>query len=92
MHLPKDIDWFITFLPVFSGKTKNFKNEIRNSSTLHIDACLTGVGGIWNNRVYAAPVPQYENFQPKYNPLGDDQCPNIPKTLGQMVGLFSCSD
>ena len=60
----KDIDWFITFLPGFSGETKIFKNNIRNSSTLHIDACLTGVGGVWDNKVYAAPIPQFENFTP----------------------------
>ena len=65
----KDIDWFITFLPIFSGKTKIFKIEITNPSTLHIDACLTGMEGIWNNRVYAAPVPQFENFQPNITHL-----------------------
>ena len=32
-------------------------------NSLHVDACMTGVGGIWNNRVYAAPVMTYVDFQ-----------------------------
>ena len=65
----QDIDWFIAFLPSFSGETKIFKNDIRSLSTLHIDACLTGVGGIWDNKVYAAPIPKFENFCPTITPL-----------------------
>ena len=28
-------------------------------NTVYVDACLTGVGGSWNNRVYSAPIPQF---------------------------------
>ena len=59
-----DLDWFISFLPKFSGSSKNFKSDIREMNSLHVDACMTGIGGIWNGRVYAAPVPTYVDFQP----------------------------
>ena len=59
-----DIDWFLTFIPKFSGSAKIFKPNIEEATSLHIDACLTGVGGIWNNRLYAAPVPTFINFDP----------------------------
>ena len=36
-----------------------FRDEASHINSLHIDACLTGVGGIWNNRVYAAPIPTF---------------------------------
>ena len=60
----KDINWFLTFLPHFSGSTKIFKEPIDQGSSLYIDACTTGVGGIWNNRVYAAPIPAFNDFDP----------------------------
>ena len=64
-----DLDWFITFLPKFSGSSKNFKSNIREMNSLHVDACLTGIGGVWNNRVYAAPVPTYVDFHPNITHL-----------------------
>ena len=60
----QDIDWFLTFLPHFSGSTKIFKTPIVHAHSLHIDACTTGVGGIWNERVYAAPLLTFTDFQP----------------------------
>ena len=38
-------------------------------NSLHVDACMTGIAGIWNDRVYAAPVPTYVNFQPNITHL-----------------------
>ena len=38
-------------------------------NSLHVDACMTGIGGIWNGRVYAAPVPTYVDFQPNITHL-----------------------
>ena len=64
-----DLDWFISFLPKFSGSSKNFKSDIREMNSLHVDACMTGIGGIWNGRVYAAPVPTYVDFQPNITHL-----------------------
>ena len=60
----QDIDWFLTFLPHFSGSTKIFKAPIVLGHSLYIDACTTGVGGIWSDRVYAAPIPTFTDFQP----------------------------
>ena len=42
----QDINWSLRFLPTFNCSTKMFKPEITNPHSLHIDACLTGVGGI----------------------------------------------
>ena len=64
-----DLDWFISFLPKFSGSSKIFKSDIREMNSLHVDACMTGIGGIWNGRVYAAPVPTYVDFQPNITHL-----------------------
>ena len=55
----KDVEWFIKFLPLFSVSTKIFKDDISHVNSLHIDACLTGVGGVWNNRVYSTPLPDF---------------------------------
>ena len=64
-----DLDWFIAFLPKFSGSSKIFKSDIREMNSLHVDACMTGIGGIWNGGVYAAPVPTYVEFQPNITHL-----------------------
>ena len=58
----KDVEWFTNFLPFFSGSTKIFREEASYINSLNIDACLTGVGGIWNDRVYAAPIPAFVGF------------------------------
>ena len=58
-----DIQWFIRFLPHFAGSTKIFKSEMKHMQSLYIDTCLTGVGGTWANRVYAAPVPTFVNTE-----------------------------
>ena len=65
----KDVQWFINFLPFFSGSTKIFRDEALHINSLHIDACLTGVGGIWNNRVYAAPIPTFVGLNLKITHL-----------------------
>ena len=55
----KDVEWVINFLPFFSGSTSIFKPDIHNPQSLHIDACLTGIGVIWNDRAYASPTPAF---------------------------------
>ena len=64
-----DINWFLTLIPHFSGSAKIFKPDIEKATSLHIDACLAGVGGVWNDRVYAAPVPSFVDFQPNITHL-----------------------
>ena len=51
-----DLHWFLTFLPRFNGVTYIDKPEIPDNRTLYIDACVTGLGGVWGQLVYATPV------------------------------------
>ena len=51
-----DLDWFLNFLPSYNGITFIGKAEIPNLQTLHVDASLTGLGGVWNKEVYATPI------------------------------------
>ena len=52
----KDLAWFLVFLPEFNGVTYIRKFEIPHNHTLHVDASLTGLGGIWNDEDYATPI------------------------------------
>ena len=52
----KDLDWFLAFLPQFNGITYIRKPDMPYNHTLHIDASLTGLGGVWNNEVCAFPI------------------------------------
>ena len=52
----QDLAWFLAFLPKFNAITYIRKDPIPFDHTLHVDAFLMGLGGIWNNRVYATPV------------------------------------
>ena len=61
----KDIAWFITFLKQFNGTTRFEKPLMQDCDTLFLDACLTGLGGIWANRVYAVPAPTIPRFELK---------------------------
>ena len=63
---PKIPDLSKTRLADISDKEKS---DIREMNSLHVDACLTGIGGIWNHRVYAAPVPTYVDFEPNITHL-----------------------
>ena len=58
----KDLKWFNTFLPVFNDVT--FFQYI-TSKTVHLDACFTGLGAIYDSQVYATTLPatwKYENI------------------------------
>ena len=61
----QDLAWFLAFLPKFNGVTYIKKDPIPFDHTLHVDASLTGLGGIWNNRVYATPVIPLVHFHLK---------------------------
>ena len=58
----QDLDWFIVLLPHFNGVTYISKHPIDESQSLYLDACLTGMGAIWRNMVYATPVIQIPNL------------------------------
>ena len=51
----QDIDWFLRFLPIYNGISCINKVPIQEQETLYLDACLTGLGAVWQNRVYATP-------------------------------------
>ena len=60
-----DLNWFLKFLPGFNGITCIHKDIIPEDHTLHVDASLTGLGGVWANRVYASPIIQLTQFDLK---------------------------
>ena len=57
-----DIAWFLAFLPHFNGTTRFNKPQVRGGTPLYLDASLTGIGAIWADRVYSAPVPCIPGF------------------------------
>ena len=54
--MKRDIMWFINFLPKFYGVTTYKHDNIPYTHTLEIDACLRGLGGVWNNNVFACQL------------------------------------
>ena len=50
----RDIRWFNNFLPVYNGVT--FFKHIP-SKLIHLDACPTGLGAIFDHQVYALDLP-----------------------------------
>ena len=50
----QDLRWFNTFLPVYNGVT--FLKYIPNR-VIHLDACPTGLGAIYDQQVYAMDLP-----------------------------------
>ena len=58
----QDLEWFQKFLPHFNGITLFHKPIITDLSPVYIDACLSGIGGIWGTRVYSAPAPVVPDF------------------------------
>ena len=52
----KDLARFIRFLPDYNGIVFIDKQKLYGNETLYIDACLTGMGGVWNDKVYSTPI------------------------------------
>ena len=52
----RDIRWFLTFLPTYNGISYICKHRLDTGQSLYLDACLTGMGAVWRNRVYATPI------------------------------------
>ena len=51
-----DLEWFLKFLPHFNRITMFKRLDVPSQETIHLDACLSGMGGIWSNRVYSCPA------------------------------------
>ena len=66
IHLTKDffsdIAWFQAFLPHFNDTTRFKKPQVGGGIPLYLDASLTGIGAIWADQVYSAPVPCIPGF------------------------------
>ena len=52
----RDLNWFSTFLKQFNGVIYYDPRSIQ--AELHLDACLTRMGGIFENQCYALPIPK----------------------------------
>ena len=52
----RDLNWFCTFLKQFNGVV--FYDPRPIQAELHLDACLTGMGGVFENQCYALPIPR----------------------------------
>ena len=55
----KDIAWFNSFLVHFNGRTFFSKGFIQPVTNIYLDACLVGLGGVWNQQVYQCLVPTF---------------------------------
>ena len=57
----RDLNWFNTFLAQYNGTTF-YDNQIIHA-TVFLDACLQGLGGTFDNMVYALPLPlNFKNY------------------------------
>ena len=50
-----DLAWFNTFLQLYNGVT--FYDQVPSNIEVHLDACLTGLGGHFGNIIYTLPIP-----------------------------------
>ena len=52
----KDLAWFNSFLSHYNRIT--YYEQQNCHSEIHLDACLTGLGGSYQSMVYALPIPK----------------------------------
>ena len=58
----QDLNWFTKFVPKFNGTAFFIHNYVNQE--IELDACLQGMGAIWNNQVYATILSaHYTIFQ-----------------------------
>ena len=51
----QDLAWFNTFPDRYNGVT--FYDQANSNIEVHLDACLTGLGGYFGNMIYTLPIP-----------------------------------
>ena len=57
----KDLNWFNVFLDSYNGVTYYDNRPVDES--IFLNACLTGLGGVFKNLLYAIPIPRnYKDF------------------------------
>ena len=54
VEFKRDLNWFCEFLPHFNGSAF-FKHD-HIDSEIELDACLEGLGAIYNKHIYAIPI------------------------------------
>ena len=54
---------FFTFFPTYNGISYIKKTEIGDSQSLFLDASLTGMGVVWQDRVYATPIHDFGDLK-----------------------------
>ena len=55
-----DLLWFIQFLQVFNGTVSFRRNPVQHH--VYVDATLMGLGAVWGDKIYAAPIPMRRLF------------------------------
>ena len=79
----KYLIWFKNFLASYNGVT--FYDIRPLQDQIHLDACLTVLGGAFNNMVYFIPIPKRLSGL-QYCTPGNDQCGGNPQSLGPVLG------
>ena len=49
----QDLAWFQAFLPSFNGVTSYDRPTLDPTKAIYLDACLSGIGGLWSDREYS---------------------------------------
>ena len=61
INFHRDLNWFLKFLPYFNGTA--FFNHTPSKKVIELDACLEGLGAIFENQVYSIQIPKnFENY------------------------------
>ena len=53
----RDLRWLSTFLKKYNGAS--FYDHVKTQHLVELDACLSGLGGRWENLVYHLPLPHH---------------------------------
>ena len=59
VNFHRDLNWFLKILPYFNGTA--FFNHTPIRKVIELDACLEGLGAIYQNQVYSIRIPK--NFE-----------------------------
>ena len=65
LKFPSIDHWFLNFLPSFNDTSFIKRNAVDPVQSLYLGACLTAVGGVWRDCVYATPIQNLEGLNLK---------------------------
>ena len=85
--ISRDLKWFLKFLPSFNDTaTYKYQNTVQ-THMLAIDACLEGVGGVYNNQVYTGVLPNvWKSYSHMSNTFRDDKYCGSIQSMGSPMG------